>query len=97
MAKFYDTQFLRRLALALDSSAAAIKQADRLHLGFVREDLPQQLKGDAAQALEDEVTESGEKLNRISGDVSDVSKVLIKYAAVLDSADAHAAEMIQKH
>lgn len=95
MAKTYDTAELRRIASVIQESSEDVSKTMRNTTRWIRDDVPEHLSGDTADALAETVGEIHEELSSISEETDEIGKMLRHYAFLLDQADRKIAEMIQ--
>ena len=95
MAKTYDTVELRRIASAIQESSESVSNVLRNTTQWIREDVPEHLSGETADALVETVDEIHEELSSISKETDDIGLKLKQFAFALEQADRQAAEMIQ--
>lgn len=95
MAKTYDTVELRRIALMIRESSEEVSKVIRKTTRWIREDIPEHLSGDTADALTEAVDEIHGDLSSISRETDEIGLTLKKYAFLLEQADRQVAEMIQ--
>ena len=95
MAKTYDTVELRRIASVIRESSEDVSGVLRNTTQWIREDVPEHLSGETAEALTETVEEIHEELSALSKETDDIGLKLKQFAFALDQADRLAAEMIQ--
>ena len=95
MAKTYDTIELRRIASVIQESSEDVSKTIRNTTQWIRDDVPEHLSGETADALAETVEEIHEQLSSLSKETDEIGLTLKKYAFLLEQADKQAAEMIQ--
>ncbi len=95
MAKTYDTAELRQSASMILETAENVGKESRRSLLWIRDDVPEHLSGDTADALEDTAADLHEKMTEYSKALDEIGTALKRYAFLLDEADKKAADMIQ--
>lgn len=96
MAKTYDTVELRRIASVIQESSEDVSRNLNNTTGWIRDDVPEHLSGDTADALAEVVGEIHGELEALSGETDEIGMQLRQYALLLDHADRSVAEMIQR-
>lgn len=95
MPKVYDTVSLRQTANRIFESEEELSDSRRQTLYRMMDDVPNQLEGSTAQALQECVTEINSALALCEKDLDKLGSVLRKYAAALEEADQKASETIR--
>ena len=95
MAKTYDTAELRRIASMIQESSEDVSKTLRNTTKWIRDDVPEHLSGETAEALAETVGEIHEELSSLSKETDEIGTALRQYAFLLDVADRKVAEMIQ--
>ena len=95
MAKTYDTVELRRIASVIQESSEDVSMILRSTTQWIRDDVPEHLSGETAEALAETVGEIHEELSSLSEETDEIGTALRQYAFLLDVADRKVAEMIQ--
>ena len=95
MVKTCDTFELRRIASMIQESSEDVSRTLRNTTQWIRDDVPEHLSGETAEALAETVGEIHEELKALSGETDEIGMQLRKYAFLLDHADRRVAEMIQ--
>ena len=94
MAKTYNTDELRRIASAIHQSSEDVSGVLRITTQWIREDIPEHLSGNAADAFAEVIDEIHEELVNLGNETDDIGLKLKSFAAALEQADRQAAEMI---
>ena len=94
MAKTYDTVELRRIASVLRESSDEISKTLRSTTQWIRDDVPEQLSGETADALAETADDINGQLLSVSKETDEIGLKLKQFANLLDLADRKAAEMI---
>ena len=79
----------------IQETAEDVERESTRSLLWIRDDLPEHLTGDTADALEEAVADLHQKMTEYSSELDEIGTVLKQYAFLLDQADRKAAEMIQ--
>jgi uncharacterized protein YukE len=95
LAKTYDTVELRRIASVIQESSEDVSMILRSTTQWIRDDVPEHLSGETAEALAETVGEIHEELSSLSEETDEIGTALRQYAFLLDVADRKVAEMIQ--
>ena len=95
MAKTYDTVELRRIASVVMESAEDIAGTSKNTVRRIRNEVPEHLSGEAADALKEKADEIEREISSCSTELDEIGLQLKQYAWLLDQADRKAAEMIQ--
>ena len=95
MFKTYDTVELRRIASMIQESSEDVSRTLRNTTQWIRDDVPEHLSGETAEALAEKVGEIHEELKALSGETDEIGTQLRQYAFLLDQVDRSVAEMIQ--
>ena len=95
MAKTYDTVELRRIASQIRESSEEVSNTLKHTTQWMRDDVPEHLIGETADALTESVDEIHEELSTLSKETDSIGLQLKQYAAALEQADRLIAEMIQ--
>ena len=95
MAKTYDTVELRRIASVVQESAEDIAGTSKNTVRRIRDEVPEHLSGEAADALKETADEIEREISSCSTELDEIGLKLKQYAWLLDQADRKAAEMIQ--
>ena len=93
MSKVYDTSFLRKVAASVLDSGDHISMVSKNALSPMEADIPQQLDGAAAAALEEAVGALKTEIAACSKNVNKIGAWLNHYANELDEADQKTAEL----
>ncbi len=95
MGKSYDTAALRAIASSLVSTSENVESESKRTLGWICDDAPQQIKGEAAEALTEAADELQQEMIASSRELAELGQVIRNFAWALDQADAKAAALIQ--
>jgi uncharacterized protein YukE len=95
LAKTYDTAELRRIASVIQESSEDVSKTLRNTTKWIRDDVPEHLSGETADALAETVGGIHEELTALSEETDKIGMQLRQYAFLLDQADRKIAEMIQ--
>ncbi len=95
LAKTYDTVELRRIASVVQESAEDIAGTSKNTVRRIRDEVPEHLSGEAADALKETTDEIEREISSCSTELDEIGLKLKQYAWLLDQADRKAAEMIQ--
>lgn len=93
MAKVYDTTFLRRVAASVLDSGDHVSMISKNALSSIEADIPQQLDGAAADALEEAVSTLRAEITACGKNINKIGAWLNQYANELDEADQKTAEL----
>ncbi len=93
MAKIYDTSFLRKVAASVLDSGDHVSMISKNALSSIEADIPQQLDGAAAAALEEVVGALKAEITACGKNVNKIGAWLNHYANELDEADEKTAEL----
>ena len=92
----YDVLELRRAAAEVRGAASAIKGAEQDNVSRTKTNLTGSFRGEAANALDHELSNLQSDLQRLAGGLSTISSELIAFAKRLEQADQDAAGYIQR-
>ncbi len=95
MAKTYDTVEFRRIASQIQESSEDVSKTTKGTVRWIRDDVPDHLSGETADALMETADELEKELSDCSHELNEIGQQLKRYARLLDEADRQAAEMIQ--
>ena len=91
----YDVQELRRAARQVNQAAQAIQGAGRDGVNRVKSGLAGSFRGDAADALDNELSSLQSDLLKLANGLAAIDKELRDYAQRLEQADRDAASFIK--
>ncbi len=95
MSRTYDTSEMRQAASIVREVTESVSSESKRTLSWILQDIPDNLAGDAAEALKTKVSDFCEEIRRIDENLEKTATKLELFAANLDEADRKASEMIQ--
>ena len=94
MSTEYDSTKIRRLAAQLERTSVAVNNVKQTSLRSARQEMTGNFQGEAAEALEQSISELTDDVTTLASHLGSISKALFRLAAQVEAADEKAKALI---